>query len=59
MSKNEAIAPDLLKSASEAGMDAGSFDPSVISFMTGGVCGPFKLSLTLVLEKYGATGGGA
>eukprot|EP00035_Acanthoeca_spectabilis_P019824 m.429839 g.429839 ORF g.429839 m.429839 type:complete len:170 (-) comp17075_c0_seq1:1229-1738(-) len=34
---SEAIAPDLLSRASEAGMDAGMFDADVMAFMTGGV----------------------
>jgi hypothetical protein len=37
VSKNEAIAPDLLARASEAGMDAKAFDDDVMNFMTGGV----------------------
>eukprot|EP00053_Salpingoeca_punica_P002603 m.38627 g.38627 ORF g.38627 m.38627 type:complete len:167 (-) comp11672_c0_seq2:400-900(-) len=36
-SKNEAIAPDLLKQAAEVGMDANLFDKDVLDFMTGGV----------------------
>eukprot|EP00054_Salpingoeca_dolichothecata_P018583 m.114313 g.114313 ORF g.114313 m.114313 type:complete len:178 (+) comp22925_c0_seq1:385-918(+) len=31
----EAIAPDLLKGAKEAGMDPASFDPDVMAFMSG------------------------
>ena len=34
---SEAIAPDLLKGAAEAGMDASMFDPAVMAFLTGGV----------------------
>ena len=34
----EVIAPDLLKGAAEAGMDATAFDSNVMSFITGGVC---------------------
>ena len=37
----EVIAPDLLKGAAEAGMDATAFDSNVMSFITGGVRGRF------------------